>query len=76
MNLIYAGLALLAATLVWGFRRARTAYQRELEQRDHWPPESDGLDIPDRVNDGDTPLYQRFITAVDMALWESEMGQR
>jgi hypothetical protein len=47
-------------TLLWFFRNRRSRSE---------PLESDG--IPDGINDG-RPLEQRFIEAVDFALWEAD----
>jgi hypothetical protein len=37
-----------------------------------WPLESDGLDIPEWVNDGRS-FFDCFVEAVHIALWEQQL---
>jgi hypothetical protein len=66
------GLAFLitaSALILVSIRCAIHNRQLDNESRRTYPLESDG--IPDWVNDG-RPLEQRFIEAVDFALWEAD----
>jgi hypothetical protein len=68
-------LGFVAAVIVHTIRAEGRRLNTELQRV--YPLESDGidLDIPAWVNDG-RPLEQRFIEAVDVALWESEFFKR
>ena len=68
MTWLVVGLAALAATIIVGIRRARGVYLHQLEADDDGPP--------DWVTGSDRPLYQRFIEAVDWALWDEQMRQK
>jgi hypothetical protein len=67
------------AFLVFGFVAAVIVHavrnqSRHPDTQRAYPPESDGIDLTWQVtyNDG-RPLEQRFIEAVDVALWETEL---
>jgi hypothetical protein len=68
-------LGFVAAVIAVAIRNQR--HYLDSEPWRAWPLESDGvdLDIPDWVNDA-RPLEQRFIEAVDVALWEGELWNR
>ena len=82
MTLIVAGLALLAATITWGLKRARHVY---VQQSDRWTHECadygchspDEVEPPEWVNRGiargDGNFYAEFVEAVHIALWDQEL---
>jgi hypothetical protein len=67
---LLAGSAIgLTAAIAWGLHRTRqiyeTQYQRELARR--WPLESDGIDIPAWVNQGNRACigqYEEILAAI------------
>jgi hypothetical protein len=69
----------LAAVIAWGRRIYLAQYKRELT-RQPWPLESDGIDIPAWVNQGNRAVigqYEEILAAIHEAahieLWENEL---
>jgi hypothetical protein len=66
-----AGLLLIASGLRDHRRRRRFDAECRTFGCHDWPPESDGLDIPEWVNDG--RFFDDFVKAVHFAQWEQEL---